>query len=311
MQIKPPVHQALMTAAAVLALAAFALTAQPRQASAQAGALDTAAIERAIGKAGQLTGDVYKVTFPRSDLHLTRDAVAIKPGLALTGWAAFKAVGSEAVTHGDLALKEGEVNPVVGKLRQERMEVTAIHNHLLSESPRVMYVHFWGRGPAGQLASALKAALALTTTPMGPPQVPAANDQVPGADQIQKTLGLKGTVNGGVLALSKPRPETITMMGVTLPPSMGMATSMNVQAADAGKVAATGDFVLTGDEVNPVISALTANGIEVTALHNHMIHGTPELYFMHFWAHDTPDRVAAGLKAALDAMGGKSPGMRH
>jgi hypothetical protein len=100
-------------------------------------------------------------------------------------------------------------------------------------------------------------------------------------------------------------------MGVTLPPSMGMATSMNVQSAEAGKVASTGDFVLTGDEVNPVISALTANGIDVTALHNHMIHGSPELYFMHFWAHDTPDRVAAGLKAALDAMGQKSSSMER
>jgi hypothetical protein len=121
---------------------------------------------------------------------------------------------------------------------------------------------------------------------------------------------LKGAVNGGVLGLSKPRPEPITMMGVTLPPSMGMATSMNFQAADGGKVASTGDFVLTGDEVNPVISALTTHGIEVTALHNHMIHGSPELYFMHFWANDTPERVAGGLKAALDAMGRPS-GMRH
>jgi hypothetical protein len=311
MQIKPPIQQTLITAAAVTALTVFTLAVLPRHSSAQAGALDTAAIDRATGKTGQLAGEVYKVTFPRSDLHVTRDGVIIKPGLALTGWAAFKAVGSEAVVHGDLAVKEAEVNPVVGKLRQGQMEVTAIHNHLLGEFPRVMYVHFWGRGPAGQLASSLKAALALTTTPMTGTQAPAANDHVPGADRIQEVLGLKGTVNGGVLALSKPRLEAITMMGVTLPPSMGMATSMNVQAADAGKVAATGDFVLTGDEVNPVITALRTHGIDVTALHNHMIHGSPELYFMHFWAHDTPDRVAVGLKAALDAMGGKSSGMPH
>ncbi len=282
----------------------------PERALAQPGTLDTAAIQQAIGKSGQLSGDVYKVTFPRWDLRVVADGVAIKPGLALTGWAAFKAVDAEAVTHGDLALRESEVNPVVGKLRAEQIEVTAIHNHLLGESPRVMYVHFWGRGPAARLASSLRAALALTTTPMtDPPGAPATQD-VPGADEIRQILGLTGTVKGGVLGLSKPRPEPITMMGITLPPAMGMATSINVQAAEPGKVAATGDFVLTGDEVNPVISALRAQGIDVTALHNHMIHGSPELYFMHFWAHDTPARVGTGLKAALDAMGQKAPTMR-
>ena len=309
MQTKPPI-QALIAVVLAGALAAVVLAA-PRSARAQASSLDTAAIQQAIGKAGQLTGDVYKVTFPRTDLHVTRDSVAIRPGLALTGWAAFKAVGSEAVTHGDLAVKEPEVNPVVAKLREERIEVTAIHNHLLGEAPRIMYVHFWGRGPAARLAASLKAALALTSTPMTDAPAPSASQDVPGAEEIQQTLGLKGTVKGGVLGLSKPRPEPITMMGVALPPAMGMATSMNFQAGDGGKVASTGDFVLTGDEVNPVVSALTANGIEVTALHNHMIHGSPELYFMHYWAHDTPGRVAAGLKAALDAMGQKPAGMRH
>jgi hypothetical protein len=309
---KPPLQMTLPAALGVLVVAALAVGAA-RSGGAQ-GPLDTAAIDRAIGKTGQSSGEVYKVTFPRSDLRVTVHGLAIKPGLALTGWAAFKAVkavDAEAVTHGDLALTETEVNPVVGKLRVEQIEVTAIHNHLLGESPRVMYVHFWGRGPAARLASSIKAALALTTTPMADVPGSSANQDVPGADQIQQTLGLKGAVKGGVLGLSKPRPEPITMMGVTLPPAMGMATSLNIQAAEPGKVASTGDFVLTGDEVNPVMSALRAHGIEVTALHNHMIHGNPELYFMHFWAHDTPERVAAGLKAGLDAMGQKASGMRH
>ncbi len=307
---KPPLQMALSAASVLLAAAALVVAA-PRSSGAQAASLDTAAIDRAIGKAGQLSGDVYKVSFPRTDLHVTVDGVAIKPGLALTGWAAFKAVDAEAVTHGDLALTETEVNPVVGKLRAEHIEVTAIHNHLLGETPRLMYVHFWGRGPAARLASSLEAALALTATPLTDSAVVVANQDLPGADQIQQTLGLKGSVKGGVLGLSKPRPEPITMMGVTLPPAMGMATSVNIQAAEPGKVASTGDFVLMGDEVNPVISALRAHGIDVTALHNHMIDGSPDLYFMHFWAHDTPERVAAGLKAGLDAMGKKPSGMRH
>lgn len=310
MTLKPPLHVTLSAVSVVLVGAALAL-APARPAAAQTAPLDTAAIDRAIGKTGQSSGGVYKVTFPRSDLHVTVEGLAIRPGLALTGWAAFKAVDAEAVTHGDLALTETEVNPVVGKLRAEQIDVTAIHNHLLGESPRVMYVHFWGRGPASRLAASLKAALALTATPMADAPGASANQDVPGADQIQQTLGLKGVVKGGVLGLSKPRPEPITMMGVTLPPAMGMATSVNIQAAEPGKVASTGDFVLTGDEVNHVISALRTHGIEVTALHNHMINGSPELYFMHFWAHDTPERVAAGLKAGLDAMGQKASGMRH
>ncbi len=307
MTVKPPVVMNLAVVSAALGLAAL-LVGAAQSGGGQATRLDTVAIDRALGRTGQLNGDVYRVTFPRSDLHVTRDVVAIKPGLALTGWAAFRAVGSDAVAHGDLAVKEAEVNPVVGKLRAERLEVTAIHNHLLGESPRVMYVHFWGRGPAARLASSLRAALAVTETPPAATASATADEEVPGTEQIQHTLGLQGSVKGGVLSLSKPRPEQITMMGVTLPPSMGMATAINVQASESGKVASTGDFVLTGDEVNPVISALNAHGIEVTALHNHMIHGSPELYFMHFWAHDTPARVAAGLKAGLDAMGQKGPG---
>lgn len=281
------------------------------RASAQPGALDTAAIDRAIGRSGQATGGVYKITFPRSDLHVAVGGVDVRPGLALTGWAAFEAVGGEAVTHGDLALTEVEVNPVVAKLRAGSIDVTAIHNHLLRETPRVMYVHFWGRGPAARLASSLAAALAATATPAAEATAPVTVPDVPGADRIQEILGLKGTAKGGVLSLSRPRREPITMMGVTLPPAMGMATSMNFQAAGEGNAASTGDFVLTGDEVNPVITALRTHGIDVTALHNHMIHGSPELYFLHFWAIGAPQHVAEGLKAALDAMDRTPAGMRH
>ena len=119
------------------------------------------------------------------------------------------------------------------------------------------------------------------------------------ADQIQQAIGLRGTVTNGVLALSQPRPETIQMMGVTLPPSMGMATAINFQSAGGGKVVATGDFVMLADEVNKVARALRQHDIAVTALHNHMLHGSPELYFMHFWGEGDPTAVASGLKAAL------------
>ncbi len=296
-----PVALAL-SISALLAWAPIVLSQPPRAGQATAhAALDTAAIAREIGKAGQMIGAVYKISLPRTDLQVSVNGVMVRAGLALGSWMAFEPAGGQAAADGDLVLSENEVNPVISRLEQAGLEVTAVHNHLLGESPRVMYVHFFGRGDAATLARGLKGALSTTRTPLS--EAPAAAE--PGlaeADRIQQILGLKGAVKGGVLAVSSPRAERITMMGVELPPSMGMATSMNFQDAGGGHVAATGDFVLTGEEVNPVIRALRAHRLEVTALHNHMIHGSPELYFMHFWANDAADTVATGLKAALDAM---------
>lgn len=267
------------------------------------GALDTAGIATAIGRQGTAQGDVYRVSFPRTDLTVKIGDVTVKPGLALGGWIAFKKAGSGAVAHGDLVLLQEEINPVISKLQDGGLDITALHNHLITESPHVMYLHVWGQGNEVALARAIGAAVALTTIPQpGPPQAAPAPAPDFDAGTIQKTLGRTGTVTNGVLAVSFPRPEKITMMGIELPPSMGMATAMSFQSAGKGRVAATGDFVMTGDEVNPVARALRRHAIMISALHNHMIHGTPELYFMHFWAVDTAEHVAAGLRAAVDAM---------
>lgn len=271
------------------------------------GGLDTAAIASALGRAGQMQGTVYRVGFPRSDLSVTLHGIAIKPGLALGSWAAFLRAGAQAVIHGDLVLTEAEINPVISKLQEGGIQITALHNHLIQETPHVMYLHYWGQGAEGALASALRAALATTKTPLAAapaaPSGAAASDPGFDAGAIQRALGKTGAVAGGVLAISIPRPEKITMMGVELPPQMGMATAINFQAAGSGEVVATGDFVMTDDEVNPVAKALRAHGIAVTALHNHMLHGSPALYFMHFWGEDTAANVAAGLKAAVDLLG--------
>jgi hypothetical protein len=264
--------------------------------------LDVAAIDRVIGRSGQvLAGDVYRIGFPRTDLNVIVGGVKVRPGLALGSWAAFKSTANGAVVHGDLVLADAEINPVISALQQHDFEITAVHNHLLNETPSVMYVHYWGHGQAVTLAESLKDALSRSKTPIAAPPAstgPAAPDDLP-SDQIQQTIGLKGMVTGGVLGLSQPRPETIQMMGVTLPPSMGMATAINFQSAGGGKVAATGDFVMIADEVNKVARALRQNDIEITALHNHMLHGSPELYFMHFWAVGDPVKIATGLKTAL------------
>ena len=265
--------------------------------------LDTAAIDRAIGRSGQaMAGDVYRIGFPRTDLKVTVGDVPILPGFALGSWAAFKAAGAGApgvVVHGDLVLLDSEVNPVISALQDHDFEITAVHNHLLNETPSIMYVHYWGRGSATTLAQAVKEALGRSNTPIAAQTSPTPNVADFPAEQIQQAIGLRGTVTSGVLALAQPRPETIQMMGVTLPPSMGMATSINFQSAGPGKVAATGDFVMVADEVNKVARALRSHDIAITALHNHMVHGTPELYFMHFWGEGDATTVASGLKAAL------------
>jgi hypothetical protein len=278
--------------------------AQQRQSVPTPAGLDTAAIDRIIGRTGAtLAGDVYRIGFPRTDLTVTVGGVKVLPGLALGSWAAFKATGTGAVVHGDLVLLDPELNPVISALQAHDFEITAVHNHLLNETPAIVYVHYWGQGSATALAQAVKEALGQSKTPIAAPTAPAAGVATDGeelpAEKIQQAIGLRGTVTNGVLGLAQPRPEVIQMMGVTLPPSMGMATAINFQTAGPGRVAATGDFVMIADEVNKVARALRDHDIEITALHNHMLHGSPELYFMHFWAEGDATKIAAGLKAAL------------
>ena len=284
-------------------------SAAPAQAAAPAASgLDTAGIEKAVGRAGQVQADgAYRINLPRTDLAVTVDGLRIRPGLALGSWMAFNTSLGQAAVDGDLVLTETEINPVISKLQEEGLQITALHNHLINETPAVMYLHYFGRGDAVKLAQSMKAALSLTKTPLAPPAAAPAPGDDGGldADKIQQILGRKGAVNAGVLGISVPRPEKISMMGVDLMPSMGMATAMNFQASGPGTIAATGDFVMVGDEVTPVATVLRANGIAITALHSHLVHGSPDLYFMHFWANGSTDKVAGGLKAALDLIGKK------
>ena len=259
-------------------------------------------VEQAIGKSGSMQpGDVFKVSLPRTDLHVTVDGVQLKPALALGSWVAFKKVGSEAMAMGDLVLTEDEVSPVMMKLQQGGVEQSALHNHVLNESPRVMYMHIAARGDALKIARAIRAGLALSKTPFTAPAAP-AQPQNPELDtkQLDQIIGYGGKANGGVYQFSVPRSQRIMDHGMEIPPSMGVATAINFQPTVAGKAAITGDFVLTGNEVNPVIRALRENGIAVTALHSHMLEEEPRLFFMHFWANDDALKLARGLRAALD-----------
>ena len=263
--------------------------------------VDWSKVGDALGKAGSVQpGDVYKVSMPRSDLRVTLGGVPIKPALALGSWVGFKQTGgNEVAAMGDLVLLEKEVAPVVAKLQESGLEQTAIHNHLLHESPHVMYVHIRGRGDAVKIASAIHAALALTRMPFG---APASKPEALALDtmQISRILGQSGKGNGGVYQVNVPRAEAITENGMEVPPAMGVATALNFQPTPGQKAAITGDFVLISREVNPVIRVLRQNGIEVTALHSHMLDESPRLFFMHFWANDDALKLAKGLRAALD-----------
>jgi hypothetical protein len=262
-----------------------------------------AQVGEALGKTGSATpSGVYRVGLPRTDLTVTLDGVRLRPGFALGGWLAFEKMGAQGMVMGDLVLTENEVNPVMTKLAAGGIDVTALHNHLLRNQPFTMYMHVLGHGDPVKLATALHAALAETKTPLSAsPGAPVAAPPPIDLDTaaLDQTLGAKGTNNGGVYQFSIPRAEPITDGNMNVPPPMGSANAINFQPTGGGKAAITGDFVLIAKEVNPVLRALRDHGIEVTALHNHMLDDQPHLFFMHFWANDDARKLAEGLKAAL------------
>jgi hypothetical protein len=281
--------------------AAVFLLAMTLGGSSYAADADWSAVDQAFGKKGAAQpGGVYKVTFPRTDLQVMLDGVALKAGFALGTHIEFLPMGKQAMIMGDLVLTDTEINPVMKKLIEGGIEISAIHNHLLRVQPNVMYMHIGGTGDPGKLAQTIRAALELSKTPTTAP--PAATPP-PAIDfdtaAVDGALGAKGNNNNGVYQFSIPRAETITDQGMTMPPSMGTAIAINFQPLGGGKAAITGDFVLLAKEVNPVLQALRANGIEVTALHSHMLNDQPHMFFMHFWANDDAVGLAKGLGAAL------------
>jgi Domain of Unknown Function (DUF1259) len=271
--------------------------------AATAQEIDWQKVDDAFGRKGTVAGDVHRYGFPRTDLQVTVDGVAIKPAFALGGWIALKPVQGGAMAMGDLVLLETEINPVMSKLFESGMEVTAVHNHLLRANPATFYMHVGGHGDPVKMATAIRDALTASKTPLA---APAAASPAPAVDldtgQIDGIIGAKGQANGGVYQLAVPRRAAITEHGAQLVPPgpTGVATAINFQPTGGGKAAITGDFVLAPEEVNPVAKALRTNGIEVTAIHSHMLTEQPRLFFMHFWANDDAIKLAKGLREALD-----------
>src|SRR5581483_4705310 len=248
--------------------------------------IDWQKVDAALGRKPAVSGNAHRYGFPRSDLAVTLDGVNIKPALALGGWVAFKPMGGQAMVMGDLVLLETEVNPVMLKLIEGGIEITAVHNHLLRAAPAIVYMHVGGHGDPVKIAGVIHEALGASKTPLTPP---APSSTAPAIDldtaQLDQIMGVKGQLNGGVYQFGVPRRDTISEGGMPLVPggALGVATGINFQPTGGGKAAITGDLVLFGEEVSPVLKALRENGIEVTALHSHMLDEQPRLYFMHFW----------------------------
>jgi len=278
--------------------------------AAKAQEIDWKKVDEAIGRSAAVSGDVHRYGFPRSDLTVTVDGVAIRPALALGGWTAFKPVHGGVMVMGDLVLLDTEINPVMTKLIENGIEITAVHNHVLRASPATYYMHVGGHGDPVKLATAIRTGLAASKTPLTPPAPPASQPAIDlDTAQLDQIMGVKGQPNGGVYQFAVPRRDPVSENGMQMTPvgPLGLATAVGFQPTGGGKAAITGDFVLIGEEVNPVIQALRSNGIEVTAVHSHMLNEQPRLFFMHFWANDDAVKLAKGIRAAIDkTAGGKS-----
>src|SRR5499425_652857 len=271
--------------------------------AASAQDIDWQKVDAAIGRGAAVAGDVHRYGFPRSDLQVTVDGVTIRPTLALGGWAAFKPAHGGTMVMGDLVLLDTEVAPVMTKLIEGGIEITAVHNHVLRGNPATYYMHISGHGDPVKLATAIRTGLAASKTPLTPAAPPASQPAIDlDTAQLDQIIGVKGQANGGVYQFGVPRRDPVTESGMQLMPAgpLGMATAIGFQPTGGGKAAITGDFVLIENEVNPVIQALRSSGIEVTAVHSHMLDEQPRLFFMHFWANDDAVKLAKGLRAALD-----------
>lgn len=270
---------------------------------------DWSSVENVFGKKGTVQDNVFKISYPRSDLKVKVGDLTVAPGFALGSWVGFIPVGkrmnmqdheadmrNQVMMMGDLVLLDTEVPDVLKKLVAVGLKVTAIHNHLINESPNVKYVHFWGGGDKVKLAEAIKSVFAITGTPLTPPGSP--SQTTVDWSKVEAILGTTGKHNGMLLQYTFPRKEKLKEDGMVMPPFIGMATAINFQK-DGDRAAITGDFVLLADEINPVIKILVENGITPTALHNHMIHDNPRLFMMHFWAIDDPAKLATALQQVL------------
>jgi hypothetical protein len=264
--------------------------------------IDWKKVDAALGKSAAVSGEVHRYGLPRSDLHVTLDGVAIKPALALGGWVAFAPMHGEAMVMGDLVLQDTEITPVMTKLLEGGLDITAIHNHILRASPATFYMHVGGHGDPEKMAAVIRSALSASKTPFDPPSTTAGPAPAVDLDtaKLDQIMGVKGNAVGGVYQFGVPRRDPSVESGMPVNGPLGGANAINFQPTGNGKAAITGDFLVTGNEVNPLIRALRAGDIEVTAIHSHMLDEQPRMFFIHFWANDDAQKLARNVRTALE-----------
>lgn len=256
----------------------------------------------ALGRTGTLMGGtVYRVPLPRKDLHVTTHGVAVKPGLSLGGYAAFAKYHDGVMLMGDLVATEEELPQVTDALQNAGIEQTAIHKHLLEQSPAIWWTHLHAMGDPAKLARGVKAALDVTAIP--PASLPPGTQPPIDLDTaaIDTVLGRKGTADGGIYKFTIARRKPVVADGHLLPPALGITTGVNFQPLGDNRAAINGDFVMTAGEVQHVIQALRKGAIDVVELHNHSFDEQPRLFYLHFWATGDGTTLARALRPALNA----------
>ena len=268
--------------------------------------LDIAKIEKSVGMKGTEKDGEYKVTIAQNDLNVVVDGFKIIPPMGLGSWAAFTSSADGAMVMGDIIVTETDLKPVQEEVIRQGLTVTAIHNHFVRDTPHVMYMHVGGMGSEEKLGQAIKAVFDKVK------EVRGANPAEAKAEVVESTLnteildsflGSKGEMARGVYKHTVGRPDVeLKDHDAAVSTFLGF----NTWAAWQGtmeKAAVAGDFAMLENEVAPVIKALVENGIEVVAVHNHMVHEKPRIFFLHYWGVGPAEKLATGLKAALEKTG--------
>jgi hypothetical protein len=277
--------------------------------------LDTTAIERIMGIKGQSNNGEYKVTIPQNDLSVEVDGFKIIPPMGLGTWIAFTPMDNGVMIMGDLVLTETDLKPVQQEVIKQGLTISAIHNHFVRNHPNILYMHIGGSGPTEQIVQKAKAVLDQISASRGgdPSKGTASTASVENSLDTKKLddiIGAKATMSKGVYKYTIGRPDVnLTEHGMKVTTFMGFNTWAAFQGT-AGHAAVAGDFTMTENEVAPVIKALIEHGIEVVAVHNHMVHEQPRIFFLHYWGVGNAEDLAKGLRAALDQTGNKNADMK-
>lgn len=270
--------------------------------------LDFATIERITGMKGAQKNGEYKLTVPQNDLNVVVDGFKIIPAMGLGTWIAFTPHGNGAMIMGDIILAENDLAPVQTEVIRQGLSITAIHNHFVRNHPNVMYMHIDGKGTVEKVASIAKAVFdKVKESRSGDPKSAKADSVVNTLNiaALDAAIGAKGEMSKGVYKYTIGRPDVQLMEdGVPVSTFMGFNTWAAWQGTPE-KAAVCGDFTMLENEVQPVIKALVQNGIEVVAVHNHMVQESPKVFFLHYWGTGPADKLAHGLRTALDQTGKK------